>query len=458
MNKADLHEYQDYSANYIINNPYCGLFLDYGLGKTVSALTAIDVLMNELLEVNKVLVIAPLRVAQDTWPNEIKKWDHLKHLRVSKVLGTQAQRLVALRADADIYIINRENVVWLVGHYGRGFPFDMVVIDELSSFKSPKAQRFKILKMIRPLCRRVVGLTGSPAPNGLIDLWSQIYLLDQGERLGKFVGTYRNDYFRKKTDATGTQTFGYTIRRGAADMIHDKISDICVSMKAEDYLTLPDRIDNYVEINLPDDVMQKYEYFEREQVLRMLDDGEGVITAANAAVLTNKLLQFSSGAVYDEEREVHEMHQVKIAALDELVELSQGQPVLVFYNFIHDSDRIHKHLSKYKPRNLKTVKDIEDWNSGGVPLMLAHPKSAGHGLNLQAGGSVIVWFSPTWSLEEYQQANARLYRQGQVNNVVINHLVIKGTMDERVLLALSGKEGEQAALMTAVSALVAKYK
>lgn len=449
------HSYQKYAIQHIIDHPGAGLLLDMGLGKTVSALTAVDFLMYEDMDVDKVLVIAPKRVAEDTWTTEASKWDHLKHLKISKVLGTERQRKEALRAEADIYVINRENVAWLVGLYRTAFPFDMVIIDELSSFKSPKSIRFKALRMVRPFVKRVVGLTGTPAPRGLVDLWSQIYLLDMGERLGKTITGYRSKYFTPgKTN--GHVVFDYKLQEGSEKAIYDQISDICVSMKAKDYLSLPERINRTVEIRLPAPIKAKYEDFEREQVLA-LEDSED-ISAINAAALSNKLLQFANGAVYDAEKNYHEVHKEKLDALEEIVESANGQPVLVFYSFKHDLDRIRKHLKAYKPQTLDTSDDIKRWNRGEISVLLAHPASAGHGLNLQAGGNIIVWYGLNWSLELYQQANARLDRQGQTKPVIVHHLVVSGTMDEDVMKSIDGKAQCQDALMDAVKARIEKYK
>lgn len=458
MNESNLHNYQRYTVDFILNHPASGCFLDMGLGKTVSTLTAINRLMYEDLEINKVLVIAPKRVAEDTWTKEVEKWDHLKHLRVSRVLGTESQRKAALKSDADIYVINRENVCWLVAQYRGSLPFDMLVIDELSSFKSPKAQRFKSLRLVRPQFSRVVGLTGTPAPNGIIDLWSQIYLLDQGERLEKTVSKYRQKYFRPGR-SNGQVVFDYKILDGSDKVIYQKISDICVSMKAEDYLELPPRMDHTIEVSLAETVREQYSEFEKDEVLRLVDrDEESAISAANAAALSNKLLQFSNGAIYDADREVHELHEAKLEALEEIVEAANGEPVLVFYSFRHDISRIKRKLKAYHPRELVNSKDIDDWNAGKIQVLLAHPAGAGHGLNLQKGGNIIVWFGLTWSLELYQQACARLYRQGQVRPVQIYHLQAKGTMDEDVMKAISGKADKQEALMQAVKARINKYK
>lgn len=447
--------YQDYATQHVIDNPFSGLFLDMGLGKTVSTLTAVNQLMFDDLEVNKVLVIAPKRVAEDTWTTEAAKWDHLKHLRVSVVLGTERQRKEALKAKADIYVINRENVAWLVGVYQSAFPFDMVVIDELSSFKSAKAIRFKSLRMVRPLIKRVVGLTGTPAPNGLIDLWPQMYLLDQGERLGKTITRYRENYFTPGR-RNGQVVFDYKLKEESEQAIYDKISDICISMNAKDYLSLPERITRDVEIHLPAALKAKYDEFERDQVLALENLDE--ISAVNAAALTNKLLQFANGAVYDANKDWHEVHKAKLDALEEIVDTSNGQPVLVFYSYKHDLERIKKRLKAYKPRTLDSRQDIQDWNDGKIQVLLCHPASAGHGLNLQAGGNIIVWFGLTWSLELYQQANARLDRQGQTKPVIVHRLIIIGTMDEDVSQAIERKTAGQDALMEAVNVRRLKYR
>lgn len=447
--------YQEFATKHVIENPFSGLFLDMGLGKTVSTLTAVNQLMFDDLEVNKVLVIAPKRVAEDTWTTETAKWDHLKHLRVSVVLGTERQRKEALKAKADIYVINRENVAWLVGFYQSAFPFDMVVIDELSSFKSAKAIRFKSLRMVRPLIKRVVGLTGTPAPNGLIDLWPQMYLLDQGERLGKTITRYRENYFTPGR-RNGQVIFDYKLKAESEQAIYDKIADICISMNAKDYLSLPERITRDVEIHLPAALKAKYDEFERDQILALENLDE--ISAVNAAALTNKLLQFANGAVYDSKKDWHEVHKAKLDALEEIVDTSNGQPVLVFYSYKHDLERIQKRLRAYKPRTLDSRQDIQDWNDGKIQVLLCHPASAGHGLNLQAGGNIIVWFGLTWSLELYQQANARLDRQGQTKPVIVHRLIIIGTMDEDVSKAIERKTAGQDALMDAVKVRILKVR
>jgi SNF2 family DNA or RNA helicase len=426
-----------------------------GMGKTVSTLTAVDELLF-LGEVNKVLVIAPLRVAEDTWSTEVQKWDHLKNLKVAKVLGTPKQRVNAILSRADIYVTNRENVDWLVKQYFYVWPFDMCVIDELSSFKSSKAKRFRSLRRVRPYFKRIVGLTGTPAPNSLIDLWPQLYLLDGGKRLGRTIGSYREQYF---TPGNRNQfvVYNWNLKDGAAEAIENKISDICVSMKAKDYLDLPERINNTIEINLPENAMKKYRELEKDLVLEL---GKEDITAANAAVLTNKLLQMSNGAIYSEDHNVVEIHQEKLKALLEIIETANGKPVLVFYSFKHDFSRIVEFLKSKKIRavGLKDSKDIKKWNDGKISVLLVHPASAGHGLNLQYGGSIITWFGLTWSLELYQQANARLHRQGQTETVVINHIVAKGTVDEDVMKSLGNKEVNQNMLLEAVKARIQKYK
>lgn len=447
--------YQDFATKHIIENKGSGLFMDMGLGKTVATLTAINKLMYEELEVDKVLVIAPKRVAEDTWTTETQKWDHLRHLRLSIVLGSEKQRKEALKQKADIYVINRENVAWLVGLYQNAFPFDMVVIDELSSFKSAKAIRFKSLRMVRPLVKRVVGLTGTPAPNSLIDLWPQLFLLDMGERLGKNITRYRETYFRPNR-RNGHVVFDYKLLEGSQKAIYNKISDICISMKSKDYLQLPERITKDVHIYLSEKDKAKYDEFERDQILAIEDADE--ISAVNAAALTNKLLQFANGAIYDVNKDWHSVHPAKLEALEETLEAAAGQPVLIFYSYKHDLARMQKKLKAYKPRTLDSREDIQDWNRGEIPVLLAHPASAGHGLNLQAGGNIIIWFGNTWSLELYQQANARLDRQGQTKPVVVYRFITVGTMDEDVIKAIERKTSGQEALMEAVKARIKKYQ
>lgn len=437
------HDYQKYAEEFIIEHPACALMLDMGLGKTVITLTTIWLLLLDYFEFSKVLVIAPLRVAQDTWSKECEKWEHLKELRLSKVLGTERERKAALYRKADIYIINRENVEWLCENYK--FDFDMVVIDELSSFKSHTAKRFKALRKVRPNIKRIVGLTGTPAPNSLMDLWSEINLLDMGERLGRFITGYRNEYF--VPDKRSQQViFSYKPRVGAEDEIYKRISDICVSMKACDYLKMPERIDNIVEVQMSDKEKALYEKLEKEMVIPFV---EGDIDAVNAAALSNKLLQMANGAVYDEFKTVKNIHNKKLDALEDLVEAANGKPVLIFYAYKHDKDRIEE---RFKVTEIQTSEDITKWNKGEIPIAIAHPASTGHGLNLQAGGSTVIWFGLTWSLEFYQQANARLWRQGQKETVIIHHIVSKGTIDENVIKALQKKQSGQDALIDAVKA------
>lgn len=461
--KYQPYPYQEHATEHIIENPYCGLFLDMGLGKTVSTLTAIDTLMFDLCEVSKVLVIAPKRVAEYTWSTETDKWDHLKHFKLSLILGSELQRKEALKAKADIYVINRENVAWLVGFYGTAFPFDTVVIDELSSFKSAKSIRFKALRQIRPKIKRVIGLTGTPAPNSLLDLWPQLYLLDLGERLGKTLTSYREKYF-SPGKRNGHIVYEYNLKQDEPEIlgkdfyekeIYEKISDICISMKSEDYLDLPERIERTVEIKFSNKIREQYEDFERKQILALEDVEE--ITAVNAAALSNKLLQFANGAVYDSEKNYYEVHNYKLEALEEILDTANGQPVFVGYSYRHDAERIKKYLKAYKPVELKDSAAINDWNLGKISLLIAHPASAGHGLNLQAGGHICTWFGLPWSLELYQQFNKRLHRQGQLHSVIVNLLTAMGTMDEDVIRVLSNKAAGQEALMNAVKARIKKY-
>lgn len=442
------HNYQEYAKEWIIEKPSSGLFLDLGMGKTVCTLTAVEELLYDYFDVAKVLIIAPLRVAEDTWSSEVEKWEHLKNLKISKVLGKEETRIIALKENADIYVINRENVEWLVEYLGKGWFFDMVVIDELSSFKSPKSNRFKALKKVRPFIKKIVGLTGTPAPNGLLDLWSQVYLLDGGERLGKTLTGYRDRYFQPDK-RNQTVIFSWKPVEGAEDRVYEKLKDICISMKASDYLELPERINNSIMVQLPKIAEEKYKKLEKELLLPL---EEADVVANTAAVLTNKLLQMANGAVYDENGEVKEIHDAKLKTLDDVIEAANGKSVLVFYSYKHDLDRLSKHLKNKDFRVLNTSKDIEDWNKGKIQIMLVHPASAGHGLNLQFGGNIIVWFGLTWSLELYQQANARLYRQGQQQSVVVNHIIAKGTIDEEVMRALENKEVGQETLLQAVKA------
>ncbi|MGL9749518.1 phage DNA helicase [Enterococcus sp. DIV0170] len=399
------------------------------------------------------MVIAPLSVAEKTWTDEIDKWDHLNHLTFSKILGSRKQREEALMKKADVYLINRENVEWLVTHYKQRWPFRTVIIDESSSFKSPQAKRFKALRKVRPKIERLVELTGTPAPNNLMDLWPQIYLLDQGERLGKTITQYRNTYFTPG-QKNGHIVYSWKLLPGAEKAIHEKISDICVSMKAKDYLKLPPRTDNIVEVELSKKNWEKYKELEREYVLELKDSD---VVASNAAVLSGKLSQLASGCIYDENGAAIEIHQEKLDALERVIEDAQGQPILLFYRFRHEAERIEKRFKHVKRLDV-AAGDVKKWNDGKLPLLLAHPKSAGHGLNLQHGGHIIVWFGIDWPLELYQQANARLDRQGQTEPVIIHHLIAKGTIDEDVMQSLANKEVGQEALMAAVKARINEYR
>lgn len=442
------HNYQRYCITRLIVDEALGLFLDLGLGKTVITLTAINDLKYNRFAIRKALVIAPKKVAEATWTNEAAKWEHLQHLRIMPVLGNRQKRIRALNTPADIYVINRDNVVWLTEYYRNAWPFDLVVLDELSSFKNYAAQRTKALSWVRPHIKRIVGLTGTPAPNGLLDLWAQIHLLDQGQRLEKNITAYRTKYFEKNYHG-----FGYTAKPGADEVIKSKIADICISMKAEDYLDLPDAVTNVIPVVLDDKAQKQYNKMEKDLLLQI----EGTeITATSAAVLTGKLLQLCNGALYDGERQVHEIHDNKIEAFMELIEQLNGKPALVFYSYQHDLDRIKQALSKsgLRIRELKTPQDQVDWNAGEVDILLAHPASAAYGLNLQDGGNHVVWFGLTWSLELYQQANGRLHRQGQKQKVILHHLVVQGGADEDVMAALDGKAATQDKLLEALKARI----
>ena len=438
------HSYQQLAITKILDNQAAGLFLDMGLGKTVCALTAARELTLERFQVSKVLVIAPKRVAQVTWPAELKKWEHLQDMRYSVVLGTAKERRAALMKPAQVYIINRENVSWLVEHYGPRWPFDMVILDELSSFKNRSAKRWKDLKKVLPFIRRIVGLTGTPAPNGLMDLWAQVYLLDRGARLGRTLTAFRDRYFRPGK-RNGHVVYEWIPREGSQDRIYASLADLCVSMDAKDWLEMPERLEVDIEVDLAPEDLEKYRKMEADLLLPF--DG-GDVVADTAGVLVGKLLQMASGAVYNENGDVQELHTAKLEALEDLVESSNGKPLLVFYWFRHELERLKAKFPGAK--TLDTPKDVKDWNTGKTPLLLAHPASAGHGLNLQEGGNTIVWFSLTWSLELYQQANARLYRQGQKNTVVVYHLISKKTIDEQVLKALNAKNMTQFALLDAL--------
>lgn len=441
------HDYQQYAIDFIKDNEVAAILLDMGLGKTVITLTALNDLIFDSFEVRKVLVIAPLRVARDTWPAEIKKWDHLKHLRYSVAVGSEMERISALRKDAEIYIINRENVDWLVNKSRVPFEFDMVVIDELSSFKSHQSKRFKSLLKVRPFIKRIVGLTGTPSSNGLMDLWAQFRILDMGKRLGRYITHYRSAYFLPDK-RSADRIFTYKPADGAEEMIYERISDITISMKSADFLKLPECIINEVPVYMNEKEQRIYETFKADMVARI--KGEE-IDAANAAVLSGKLLQMANGCIYDEEKRALKIHDRKLDALEDLIESANGKPLLIAYWFQHDLQRIKE---RFTVREIKSSKDIADWNDGKIPVAAIHPASAGHGLNLQSGGSTLVWFGLTWSLELYQQCNARLHRQGQSETVVIHHIITKGTIDEDVMAALVRKEKIQNALINAVKARI----
>lgn len=443
--KYSPHNYQIYSTNFILNNPISAIFLECGLGKSVISLTAINDLMLDYFDVSRTLVIAPLRVANSTWPDEIKKWDHLKHLNFSVVIGSEKERLDALRKSAHIYLINRENVDWLITKSGIPWKFDMVVIDELSSFKSYQAKRFKSLLKVRPKIKRIVGLTGTPSSNGLMDLWAEFRLLDMGERLGRYITYYRQNFF--VPDKRNQQMiFSYKPKDGAENKIYSLISDITISMKSKDFLKMPECVMNEVVVSLSDKEQKLYDSLKHDMVLSL---EENEIDAINAAALSNKLLQMSNGAVYNDDKESIHIHDRKLDALEDLIEGANGKPVLVAYWFKHDLEKIK---DRFDVREIKSAKDISDWNESKIPVALIHPASAGHGLNLQAGGSTLIWFGLTWSLELYQQTNARLYRQGQDSTVVIHHILTKGTIDEDVMKALKAKERIQNALIESVKA------
>jgi SNF2 family DNA or RNA helicase len=439
------HEYQSYATEFILSHPIAAVFLEMGLGKSVITLSAIfDLCLNSFL-VCKVLVIAPLRVARDTWPAEINKWDHLKGLSYSVAVGTEKERIDALKKQSTLYIINRENVDWLVHKSGIPFHFDMVVIDELSSFKSYGAKRFKSLLKVRPSVKRIVGLTGTPSSNGLMDLWAEFRILDLGQRLGRYISHYRNTYF--KPDKRNAQIiFSYKPLPGAEEEIYKQISDITISMKSTDYLKMPEYVSNEVFVTLSEKEWKVYSDFKEDMVANL---GDEEIDAVNAAVLSGKLLQMANGAVYDSENKAHVIHDKKLDALEDLIEGANGKPVLVAYWYKHDLERIKE---RFPVRQIQSSKDIEAWNDGKIPIAVIHPASAGHGLNLQSGGSTLIWFGLTWSLELYQQTNARLYRQGQKDTVIVHHIITKNTIDEDVLLALTKKEKTQDALIDAVKA------
>lgn len=440
------HNYQSYAINYIETHPIAAVLLDMGLGKTVISLTAIADLLFDSFEAHRILVVAPLRVARDTWPAEIAKWEHLQHLTYAVCVGTPKERRAALLTGADITIINRENLGWLIDSSGFDFNYDMVVIDELSSFKNHKSKRFQSLMKVRPKVKRIIGLTGTPSSNGLMDLWAEFKLLDFGERLGRFITHYRNNYFIPDK-RNGEIIYSYKPMAYAEDAIYRRISDITISMKSTDHLQMPELISSQYEVQLSEEEEKRYEDLKADFILEL---PEGEITAANAASLTGKLSQLANGAIYDDDGNIIEFHDRKLDALEDLIEAANGKPLLVAYWFKHDLQRIKK---RFDVREIKSSKDITDWNNGDIPVAVIHPASAGHGLNLQAGGSTLIWFGLTWSLELYQQTNARLWRQGQSSGtVVIEHIITKGTIDERILKALSLKEVTQNALIDAVKA------
>lgn len=452
------HDYQKHCIDKIITTKKLGLFLDMGLGKTVTTLTAVKELKYNRFEVRKVLVIAPKKVAEGTWSREASKWDHTKMLRVSPVLGSQAKRIKALNTPADIYIINRENVCWLVDYYKNDWPFDMVVVDESSSFKSHKAKRFKSLSSVSGHIERMVLLTGTPSPNSLADLWSQVYLLDGGQRLEKRYTHFREKYF-DPGQRNGYVVFNYNAKPGSENAILSRISDICISMKASDYLQLPDVVDHEVPVVLDSKAVKAYYELEKQMVLQLPEDDEE-ISVTSAAALSNKLLQLANGAVYDDDHNYYEVHNCKIDAFLELIESLQGKPALVFYNFQHDKARILKALekSKLRVRELKTAADEDAWNNHEVDILLAHPASSAYGLNLQEGGNHVIWFGLTWNYEQYTQANARLHRQGQTEKVIIHHLICSGTRDEDVMQTLKRKEDVQEWVMQSLKARIKKIR
>lgn len=442
------HDYQRYAIDYIETHPAAAVLLDMGLGKTVISLTAISDLLFDSFLVHRVLVIAPLRVARDTWPAEIRKWKHLSGLTYAVAVGTARERKTALLQRADVTIVNRENLVWLIDGSGVPFDYDMVVVDELSSFKNHRSKRFKALMKVRPTVKRIVGLTGTPSSNGLMDLWAEFRLLDQGARLGRFIGQYRLDYF-VPDKRNGATVYSYKPLPGAEDAIYRRISDITISMKSTDHLRMPELISTEYEVRLSGEERTRYEALKSDLVLRLHGDE---ITAANAAALTGKLAQLSNGAIYSDDGRIIEFHDRKLDALEDIIESMNGRPLLVAYWFRHDLERIRK---RFDAREIRSSGDITDWNAGRIPIGLIHPASAGHGLNLQDGGSTLVWFGLTWSLELYQQTNARLWRQGQKSRtVVIQHIVAKDTIDGRILAALQRKDKTQSAMIDAVKAVM----
>lgn len=451
------HQYQLEAMQWIFSHPRCALFIDLGLGKTVITLTAAQQLIDDC-EVSRVLVIAPKKVAEATWTAEAEKWDHLKGLRVVKVLGTEKQRNVALAQKADVYVTGRDNFVWLMGRYDGKLPFDMLVIDELTSFKSNTSQRFKAMRLATPTIHRVVGLTGTPAPNGMIDLWAQMYCIDMGERLGRSITKYRDVYF--EIYKWNNIIVRCELKKGADEVIRHKIADICLSMQAKDYLQLPDMMTHTVCVPLTAAVMDRYQKFEEEKVLEFAQehkDEETAVLATSAAALMNKLSQFANGAVYDEDRNAHEIHDEKLDALVEIIEAANGQSVLVFYQYKHDIARIQHRLKGLRVAVYESEQQLRDWNAHKIDVLLAHPASTAYGLNMQDGGHYIAWFGTGWNLELYQQANARLHRQGQRYPVHVYQLVCPGTVDEKAAAALDAKKSVQQALLDSLNTLITKY-
>ena len=455
--EKDLYPHQQAGVELILTNAHYGLLLDMGLGKTATVLTAANKLIYEDLELRKVLVIAPKRVAESVWMQEAQEWEHLTHLKFSLIAGNAKKRTEALKKDADVYLISRDNIAWLCGLFGgSNLPFDMLAVDESSSFKNASSQRFKALRLVQPSFSRVVMLTGTPSPKGMIDLWPKIYLLDRGTRLGKTITAYREAFFYPAKQ-NGHIIYQYGCTEESRLKITDAISDIVVSMKQEDYIDLPECIENEVKIYMPENVEREYKEFEREKVLELFNEDDTQITAANAAALNTKLLQYANGAVYDGEGDFHAVHDLKLDTLADIMEEAQGNPVLVAYTFKSDLARIMERFKKYKPRKLEGDQDIRDWNDGKLSMFLLHPASGGHGLNLQAGGHIIVWYGNTWDLELEQQLNRRLKRPGQKNNVIINKLVVVGTMDEDVIAAQKRKDAVQSSLMDAVKYRISQY-
>ena len=451
------YDYQKTAKRWVLDHPRCGLFLDMGLGKSVITLTALQELIDDC-EINRALVVAPKKVAETTWTTEAQKWNHLKTLRVAKVMGTEKQRRLALDQKADVYVIGRDSFVWLVGLYGGMLPFDVLIIDELTSFKSAKSERFKAMRMATPTVKRVIGLTGTPAPNGLIDLWAQMYCLDMGARLGKSISKYRETYF--ETHKWNNIIVRCDVKKGCDDIIKTKIEDICLSMQAKDYLQLPALLIHTIKVELSPSTMAAYTKFEKDKVIEFNDVHAGEpanVLANSAAGLMNKLSQFANGAIYDDDRNVHEVHNEKLDKLAEIIEAANGNSVLVFYQYKHDIPRITKKLKGYKVEAYKDERQLLDWNAGKIDVLLAHPAATAFGLNMQKGGHYIVWFGTGWNLELYQQANARLHRQGQQYPVTVYKLLCANTVDERANAALDNKTGVQQSLLDSLNYLTHKY-